>query len=197
MTHNDSQGQHASSAPPSDDVTPLVQEGISLNVSRSQPEGGQALNADDATLERLWEAITHLPRYLRLAAAITKDPDVPKRAKVVLGLGAGYAISPVDLVPGIIPVAGQLDDLYALLTALHQSLKRMPDEIADRHLLSSEVTRDDIEGDLQAVRDLVRKAVMKTVKYGGKTFGRLSRAAVGFANEQLKRRNTGRTEKPL
>jgi hypothetical protein len=39
--------------------------------------------------------------------------------------------------------------------------------------------------------------VKKSVKVGGKALERVSRAAFGFAREQLKRRNTGWAEKPL
>lgn len=140
-------------------------------------------------LQRFWEAVKRLPAYLRLAASIAKDGEVSKSAKGVLAVGGGYAVSPIDLVPGVIPVAGQLDDLYVLLTAIQQTLKMMPADVADRHLAKAGITRDDIDGDLKAVRDLVRVAVKKSLKFGGKTLGRISRAAFGFANEQRKRRS--------
>jgi uncharacterized membrane protein YkvA (DUF1232 family) len=145
---------------------------------------------------RFWEAVKRLPAYVRLAMSLAKDQEVPKQAKAILAAGGGYAVSPVDLVPGIIPVAGQLDDLYILLTALQQSLKRTPADVADRHLATANISRDEIEGDLQAVRDLVRMAAIKSVVIGGKALGRVSRAAFRFANKQLKRRSSGRTEEP-
>ena len=145
-------------------------------------------------LRRFWEAVKHLPAYARLATAIVRDPDVPNGAKAMLGLGGGYALSPIDLIPGIIPVAGQMDDLYAILIALQQSLKRMPDDLAQKHLDGAGVTREQIAGDLAAVRDLARLALVKTAKFGGKALGRISRAALKFANDQLERRNTGRGE---
>lgn len=148
-------------------------------------------------MQRFWEVVKRLPGYIRLATRIAKDPDVPKQAKAVLAVGGGYAVSPIDLVPGVIPVAGQLDDLYVLLTAIQQSLKMMPAEVAERHLAASNLRREDVEADLQAVRDVVRMAVTKSIKIGGKALERVSRAAFGFAREQLKRRNAGRAEKPL
>lgn len=197
MTQDDFQGKYIAPEAPGDDGTSTSSPDVAPAAPPSQVTSEDMIDADEATLTHFWEAIKRLPSYLRLAMAIARDPQVPKQAKVVLGFGAGYAISPIDLVPGVIPVAGQLDDLYAVLTALQQSLKRMPDDVADRHLASSGVTRESIDRDLQTVRNLVRKAVVKTVKYGGKTLGRLSRAAYGFANEQLKRRNAGRAETPL
>lgn len=147
-------------------------------------------------MQRFWEAVKRLPAYVRLAAGLARDSDVPKPAKAILAAGGAYAISPIDFVPGIIPVAGQLDDVYVLLTAIQQSLKRIPAEVGDRHLASVGIHHEDIDGDLKAVRDLVRTAVVKSVAIGGKALGRVSRAAIGFANEQRKRRSAGRTEEP-
>jgi uncharacterized membrane protein YkvA (DUF1232 family) len=160
-----------------------LQAGDEVDEAKASPE-----------LKRFWEAVKHLPAYARLVTAILRDPEVPKGAKGVLGLGGGYALSPIDLIPGIIPVAGQMDDLYAILTALQQSLKRMPDELAQKHLDGAGVTREQIEGDLAAVRDLAKLAVVRTAKFGGKALGRISRAALKFANDQLERRNSGRGE---
>lgn len=155
-------------------------------------------DVDEATsspeIKRFWEAVKRLPAYAKLATAILRDPDVPNGAKGVLGLGGGYALSPIDLIPGIIPVAGQMDDVYAILTALQQSLKRMPDDLAQKHLDANGVTREHIDEDLAAVRDLARMAVVKTVKFGGKALGRISRAALNFANNQLERRDARRGE---
>jgi uncharacterized membrane protein YkvA (DUF1232 family) len=40
-----------------------------------------------------------------------RDPRVPWVAKLVAGIIAAYALSPVDLVPDFIPILGYLDDL--------------------------------------------------------------------------------------
>src|SRR3984885_8797509 len=39
------------------------------------------------------------------------DPRVPWHAKICAAAVAGYALSPVDLIPDFIPVVGYLDDL--------------------------------------------------------------------------------------
>lgn len=171
---------------------------LPLALEPDEADAETAVEPDDDTgkvspeLKRFWEAVKHLPAYARLVTTIVCDPEVPTGAKAVLGLGGGYAISPIDLVPGVIPVAGQMDDLYAVLTALQQSLKRMPDDLAQKHLDGAGVTREQIDDDLAAVRDLAKLAVLKTVRFGGKALGRLSRAALRFANDQLERRNAGR-----
>lgn len=177
------------------DILPGVQDADAFRRDLSLQAGDEIDEAKASPeLRRFWEAVKHLPAYAKLATSILRDPEVPKGAKAVLGLGGGYALSPIDLIPGIIPVAGQMDDLYAILTALQQSLKRMPDDLAQKHLDGAGVTRERIEGDLAAVRDLARLAVVKTAKFGGKALGRISRAALKFANDQLERRNSGRGE---
>ncbi|HWV36703.1 MAG TPA: DUF1232 domain-containing protein, partial [Thermomicrobiales bacterium] len=147
------------------------------------PAGGSARSVE---LQRFWEAVKRLPAYLKLVTAMVRDPEVPNAAKAMLGVGGVYAISPVDLVPGVIPVAGQLDDLYVLLTAIQQAVKRTPSAVAERHLEAAGIRREDIDGDLKSIRDLVRVAVVKTVKFGGKILERASRTAVRFANEQFR-----------
>src|SRR5262245_55009121 len=72
----------------------------------------------DPALERFWIALKRVPKYLKLAANLMRDDEVPAHAKALLAAGGAYTISPIDLVPGIIPVAGQLDDLIVLLLSI-------------------------------------------------------------------------------
>ncbi len=186
------------------DVTESVESEVMVPASPEaawgdEPDEAESEGGEEASpeLKRFWEAVKHLPAYAKLATAIVRDPDVPRSAKVVLGVGGGYALSPIDLIPGIIPVVGQMDDVYAMLTALQQSLKRMPDDLAQKHLDNAGVSRGQIDDDLAAVRNLAKLAVVKSLKFGGKALGRLSRAAVGFANDQLERRDARRRETTL
>lgn len=57
-----------------------------------------------------------IPHCVVLVRRLLRDPRVPRRVKVALGLLIGYLLLPLDLVPDFIPVAGQLDD--AILVAL-------------------------------------------------------------------------------
>lgn len=160
----------------SEDASTAAQGGL---VRVDSPERKEAM-------QRFWEAVKRIPAYVRLVAMMMKDPEVPPTAKTILGAGGAYAVSPVDLVPGVIPVAGQLDDLYVLLTAVQQAVKRTPDAVVNRHLEAAGISRDNIDGDLASVRDLVRLAIVKSVSYGGKVLGRFSRAAIRFANTQYR-----------
>ena len=52
-----------------------------------------------------------LPLVVRVLGRLAKDSVVPRSAKVALAAAIAYILSPVDLVPDIIPVAGILDDV--------------------------------------------------------------------------------------
>jgi uncharacterized membrane protein YkvA (DUF1232 family) len=57
-----------------------------------------------------------VPDCAVLLARLARDPRVPRRTKVLLAALAAYLAMPLDLVPDVVPVAGQLDD--AILVAL-------------------------------------------------------------------------------
>lgn len=70
---------------------------------------------------------------IRLSYALIQDPRVPLEAKAVPALATIYLLSPFDLIPGWIPILGQLDDLAVLILAV-QTFKRMvPPEILAEH----------------------------------------------------------------
>ena len=77
---------------------------------------------------RLTETLRHIPAYLRLSAALAMDPALAKKRRAALLAAAGYLVSPVDLIPGIIPVVGQLDDLALALAALRLALAGLDPE---------------------------------------------------------------------
>jgi uncharacterized membrane protein YkvA (DUF1232 family) len=107
-------------------------------------------------LDRFWAAIRRLPKYLRLAANMARDGRVPNSAKAALAVGGIYTISPVDLVPGIIPVAGQLDDLAVLLFALRTAIRACPPDVAAAHLERVGLSATDFDGDLDSVRETIQ-----------------------------------------
>lgn len=136
---------------------------------------------DDPVLVEFWAAVRRLPRYVRLAAHLASDPRVPKQAKTALVVGGAYTLSPVDLVPGIIPVAGQLDDLFVLLFAVRQALRSCPPGVAQEHLARVNLTAKDLDDDLAAVRGTARWLAGKALRTGGRLVagaGRLLWAAV-------------------
>jgi uncharacterized membrane protein YkvA (DUF1232 family) len=58
-----------------------------------------------------------------------RDPRTPWYAKVVAACVAGYAFSPIDLIPDFIPLLGYLDDLLLLPLGVALALKLVPAQV--------------------------------------------------------------------
>ncbi len=94
------------------------------------------------------DAALMLPNIVKLIGRLLLDPRVPRRAKITLGIAAAYVVSPIDLIPDVIPVIGWADDVLLVLFAIDSLIERAGPEIVDEHW--------DGPGDLLS---LVREAV--------------------------------------
>jgi uncharacterized membrane protein YkvA (DUF1232 family) len=74
-----------------------------------------------------------LIEQFRLSWALLLDSRVPWVLKLIPLGAVVYVISPIDLIPDIIPVLGQLDDLGILMTALRVFNSIAPADIVDEH----------------------------------------------------------------
>ena len=61
-----------------------------------------------------------LPDLLRLLRDLSRDPRVPRRAKLLGVAAAAYVAFPIDLVPDVIPVLGAVDDAAVVVLALRR-----------------------------------------------------------------------------
>ena len=59
----------------------------------------------------------------------SRDPRVPWYTKVLAIAVAGYALSPIDLIPDFIPVLGYLDDLIIVPLGIWLVVSLIPDEV--------------------------------------------------------------------
>ena len=148
-------------------------------------------------LGEFWIGVKRLPAYVKMAASMARDERIPKKSKALLVTGGAYAVSPIDLLPGIIPVAGQLDDLYVILTAIQQAIRLSPKDVADEHLAKFEISREDIEHDLASVRNLVKEAAIVTAKFGLRTMKKTGSRIRRFAGQYTQRGGTKNDSKPL
>ena len=64
--------------------------------------------------------------HVQLAVRLVREPGVPLITKALPLLAVLYVISPLDLVPDVIPVLGQLDDLGIILIAIEVFLRLCP-----------------------------------------------------------------------
>lgn len=55
-----------------------------------------------------------------------RDPRVPWHAKAVAAMVAAYALSPIDLIPDVIPVLGYLDDVILVPLGILLAVRLIP-----------------------------------------------------------------------
>ena len=63
----------------------------------------------------------------------SKDPRVPWYAKALAVVVAGYALSPIDLIPDFIPVFGYLDDVVLIPLGIWLVIRLIPPDIMAEH----------------------------------------------------------------
>jgi uncharacterized membrane protein YkvA (DUF1232 family) len=73
--------------------------------------------------DKLVETLAILPDMFHLAIKCIFDKSIPIENKGALVLAVGYVISPIDLVPDFIPIAGWLDDMIVLTMGLNKFLE--------------------------------------------------------------------------
>jgi uncharacterized membrane protein YkvA (DUF1232 family) len=83
-------------------------------------------------------------RHARLAFRLLRDDRVPTMAKLVVPAALMYVASPLDLIPDIIPVLGQVDDIGILVLGVLAFIKLCPRHLVVEHeaALDGEATPD-------------------------------------------------------
>jgi uncharacterized membrane protein YkvA (DUF1232 family) len=71
-----------------------------------------------------------------------RDPRVPWYAKAMAALVAGYALSPLDLIPDFVPVVGYLDDLILVPLGILVVIRLIPSEIMAEHRATAAAALD-------------------------------------------------------
>lgn len=66
------------------------------------------------------KAITQLPSYFRLLLGLISDSRVSRVDRFFVIAAAAYILSPIDLVPDVIPFFGEVDDVFLLMLALQR-----------------------------------------------------------------------------
>ena len=74
-----------------------------------------------------------VPDCVVLVRRLMGDARVPRRARLALGLLLLYVVSPIDLVPDFIPVAGQLDDVLVVAFVLRRFLRSGGEPLVREH----------------------------------------------------------------
>jgi len=129
-----------------------------------------------------------LPSYSRLAWALVRDGRLPLRHRALVLGGVAYLLSPIDLIPGIIPLLGQMDDLAVTLLSLRAVLRRIPPDIAAGHLDATGLSREVIDEDLRTLNTTGRLLGKTALRYGWRAAGATARGVAKLGRVILQRR---------
>jgi len=77
-------------------------------------------------LGRLWLLMR---KELALVWAMLRDPRTPRSAKLTALLAVLYVLSPVDLIPDVVPLLGWLDDGVVAMLLLRLAVQFLPPEL--------------------------------------------------------------------
>lgn len=130
--------------------------------------------------------IKRIPAYTKLISALLRDPRISKTQKATLGAGLAYLASPVDFIPGVVPVLGQLDDLLATLIALNSALAHAPREVVEPHLKDSGLSFETVGEDSTTVKRIIKDLSVAAAKAAGRGLSRLGKALLNKAQRSLR-----------
>lgn len=112
-----------------------------------------AVRTKGPILKRFAAVLLRTPRYALLVANLARDERLSRGQRIGAVASLGYCLSPIDLVPGIIPILGQLDDLAVLIGGLKLVLRTIPPAIGIDHLQRVGLSARDVDEDLATVGD--------------------------------------------
>lgn len=92
--------------------------------------GGRAPSTNGAVMKTWARSIKRDVHALYLSG---RDPRVPWYVKALAILVAGYALSPIDLIPDFIPVLGYLDDVILVPAGIWLIVRLIPADIMAEH----------------------------------------------------------------
>lgn len=104
---------------------------------------------------RMARLVFKLPTYARMVWGIIRDPRTPIGLKGMLAAALAYVVLPIDLVPDMIPILGQADDLTVLLLVLDMFIQNAPAEVRAEHAARATNGTADLDRDLERLRGLM------------------------------------------
>jgi uncharacterized membrane protein YkvA (DUF1232 family) len=74
-----------------------------------------------------------LINFFSLYTSLVRDPRTPARAKYLPWVALIYLIFPIDIIPDIIPLLGQADDITAIIVLLWMAINSISDKEYEDH----------------------------------------------------------------
>ena len=113
--------------------------------------------------------LLYVPDFFYLIYKLYKDPNVKSiEKKKLLGVLI-YFISPINLIPAIIPGLGLLDDLYLAMIAVDSLLKTTPPQLVRKYWLGEEDVIELIQRTIAELNEKIGSGAIKRLieKYRG------------------------------
>ncbi len=130
--------------------------------------------------------IKRLPAYATLSKRLITEARLTKKQKLTIGAGLGYLASPIDLIPGFIPVLGQLDDILVVLLCIRNVLSDFNQDKADELLAAEGLSREQIDDDIVLVKETMKAIAKKTATTVLNGLSSVGRVALGKIKSMTK-----------
>jgi len=92
------------------------------------------------------ELVTLLPNLVMLFRGLLHDPRVSRGSKALVWFAIVWVVSPIDLIPEFIPIAGPLDDAIVAALVLRHVLQRSGVDVVAEHWRGDPATLNLIVG---------------------------------------------------
>ena len=133
--------------------------------------------------EEFGALIRRLPAYGKLAYVLARHPRLSRVRRAAVVAAAAYVFSPIDLVPGIIPVVGQLDDLLVAIAAIRFALEGLRPEFRAEVMANAGMTSADLDADFRTTTHIAGWIARSGFRLGEK----VSSGIVRFLNRNVRR----------
>ncbi len=153
-------------------------------------EGG---TKEQRVLARFAVVLLRTPKYALLAANLSRDGRLTGGQRVSAAASIGYALSPIDLLPGLVPVLGQLDDMAVLIAGLRAVVRSCPPEVAEEQLQRSGLSYETMDADLATLRAVavwIGKGAASLVRRAATASGQFAFRAVAAGVRGVSRRGS-------
>ncbi len=111
-----------------------------------------------------FEYVMLLPDMFYLLCKLMGDDAVSNKSKRILALAIAYAVSPINLIPNLVPGLGLLDDVAVCAYALNKIITDTDKEIINKYWQGSEDLLKIVENVIEKTDNLIGSGLLKRIK---------------------------------
>jgi uncharacterized membrane protein YkvA (DUF1232 family) len=111
-------------------VEPITEKDAMTDVHMNSPAIDEV---STPPMHGLLKTLSRIPDYARLVFGLMWDSRVSLLDRVLVGASVVYLVSPLDILPDVFPVLGQIDDLFFLVFSLTRLFERTRRDVVLSH----------------------------------------------------------------